>query len=459
MEYLTVTKEKTNIAITSVVAAVFLTVLKLVVGLATNSLGLISEAAHSALDLVAAGMTYYAVRFADRPPDEEHRYGHGKLENISAFIETLLLVATCGWIIIEAIDRFVSATHHVESSVWSFVVMGISIVVDISRSRALYRVAKKYNSQALEADALHFSSDVWSSLTVIVGLIFVTLGFPEFDAFAAIAVAVLVLFVSYRLGQRTIDALMDRVPKGKAKHIESVIKNVDGVEVVKSVRIRTSGTRLFVDTVVGIRRTLPFQQAHKIMDNIERAIHEIEPFADVIVHGEPFTSDDETIVDKIRMIVLNHHLSPPHNLQVHVSEGKYHIDFDIEYKEGHSFEEAHAVATALEEKINNEIQSVDRVTIHMEESEIKEHSLENVTHKEELLQQGIKKIVEQQSDVLYCTNVLILKENTSFHVSFDCALPKTKTLEEVHTIVSTIEQELYKYYPQIHRITIHAEPK
>ncbi len=265
MEYLTVTKEKTNIAITSVVAAVFLTVLKLVVGLATNSLGLISEAAHSALELVAAGMTYYAVRFADRPPDEEHRYGHGKLENISAFIETLLLVATCGWIIIEAIDRFVSATHHVESSVWSFVVMGISIVVDISRSRALYRVAKKYNSQALEADALHFSSDVWSSLTVIVGLIFVTLGFPEFDAFAAIAVAVLVLFVSYRLGQRTIDALMDRVPKGKAKHIESVIKNVDGVEVVKSVRIRTSGTRLFVDTVVGIRHTLPFQKTNKIL--------------------------------------------------------------------------------------------------------------------------------------------------------------------------------------------------
>jgi cation diffusion facilitator family transporter len=162
------TKEKKYIALTSVIAAVFLTAFKLGIGLWTNSLGILSEAAHSGLDLLAAIITLFAVSFADRPADEDHQYGHGKLENISAFIETLLLIVTCAWIVWEGVSRLLAHTHHIETNVWSFIVMGTSIVIDISRSRALYRVARKHNSQALEADALHFSSDVWSSLTVIV---------------------------------------------------------------------------------------------------------------------------------------------------------------------------------------------------------------------------------------------------------------------------------------------------
>lgn len=451
-------REKQRIASTSVVAAVFLMTLKLIVGLATNSLGLLSEAAHSGLDFLAAVMTYVAVRIADRPPDAEHHYGHGKFENISAFIETLLLVLTCAWIIYEALDRFFSHTHHVEVSIWSFLVMATSIIVDVTRSRALYRVAKKANSQALEADALHFSSDVWSSLTVIVGLLFVSFGFPEFDAFAAITVALLVLFVSYRLGQRTIDALMDRVPAGKLQTIEQTIRSVEGVEDVRSVRIRTSGARLFIDTVVGIRRTLPFQHAHAIMDTIERSIHAIEPFADVIVHAEPYTRDDETLIDKIRMIVLDHHFTTPHNLEVHLSNGKYHIDFDVEYIAGCSFEDAHKVASALEQRIKREIPSIEKVTIHLEESEIAEHSLVNVTDEQAPLARRIRDLVMKENAILSCENVTLLQEGNGFHLSLDCALSKTRTLEEVHTIVSGIERTLYDNFPLLRRITIHAEP-
>jgi len=206
--------EKRRIARNSVFAAIFLTLLKLVVGLETNSLGLISEAAHSGLDFLAALMTYFAVRLSDRPPDREHTYGHGKVENLSAFAETLLLIITCGWIIYEAVQRLFYRTSHVEASIWGFVVVVVAIGVDISRSRALGRVAKKYNSQALEADALHFSSDVWSALVVLLGLAFVALRYKWVDAVAGILVALLVLFVSYRLVRRTIDALMDRVPGG-----------------------------------------------------------------------------------------------------------------------------------------------------------------------------------------------------------------------------------------------------
>ena len=227
---LTAEKEKRLIALSSVFAAIFLTSFKLGIGLWTNSLGILSEAAHSGLDLLAAIMTLLAVTFADRPADEDHPYGHGKLENISAFVETLLLILTCAWIIWQGVNRLHAHTYHVETSIWSFVVMGVSILIDTGRSRALYRVARKHKSQALEADALHFSSDVWSSMTVIGGLLFVWLGYPEFDAVAAIGVALLALFESYRLGRRTIDALMDRVPHSVTKEVEGTIASVEGVD-------------------------------------------------------------------------------------------------------------------------------------------------------------------------------------------------------------------------------------
>ncbi|MCX7984409.1 MAG: cation-efflux pump [Bacteroidetes bacterium] len=451
--------EKQRVALSSVVAAIFLTTVKFVVGISTNSLGILSEAAHSGLDLLAAGMTYVAVRIADRPPDDEHHYGHGKLESISAFFETLLLIITCGWIIYEAIDRFFNRAHHVEVTVWSFLVMAISIVIDIGRSRALYKTAKKYHSQALEADALHFSSDVWSSFTVIVGLVFVSLGFPEFDAFAAIIVAVLILFVSYRMGQRTIDVLMDRVPKEKFRAIEEAIRSVPGVEEVRNIRVRSSGSHVFVDTVVAIRRTLPFQYAHDIMDKIEKKVLAIEPLADVIVHAEPYVSNDETLVDKIRMIVVDHHLAPPHNLEVHESDGKYHVDFDIEYKNSYTFVDAHAFTSKIEEKIKEELPSVEKVTIHIENVEGNEHTLTNVTNAEDSLAKRICELVLTHDDILSCRNVTILQGGEKYHVSFDCSLRRTKTIEEVHSIISNIERTLYKNIPQISRITIHAEPE
>src|SRR3989339_236206 len=176
------TKEKKSIALTSVIAAIFLTGFKLVIGLLTGSLGILSEALHSALDLVAAIITFFAVRFADVPPDEGHNYGHGKIENYSALVETLLLVITCAWIIYEAIRRLITHEVHIEVTVWSFAVIVTSIIIDFSRSRALYKVAKKHDSQALEADALHFSTDIWSSTVVLIGLIGVTFNFQYADS-------------------------------------------------------------------------------------------------------------------------------------------------------------------------------------------------------------------------------------------------------------------------------------
>jgi divalent metal cation (Fe/Co/Zn/Cd) transporter len=337
--------------------------------------------------------------------------------------------------------------------------MGVAILIDTSRSRALYRVARKYNSQALEADALHFSSDVWSSLTVIVGLFFVWLGYPEFDAVAAIGVALLVLFVSYRLGRRTIDALMDRVPHSLTKEVESTIRSVEGVEELRKVRIRTSGAHMFVDTIVAIRRTIPFQSAHSIMDSIERAVHDKYPNADVVVHAEPFETKDETIIDKIRMIVMDKGLRAPHNIEVHLTGGKYFIDFDLEYAEGKSFPEAHEMTSEIERQIQSALQSVGKVTIHMEEYHPSERILMNVTEAEMNLSKEIQEVTERHKDVFACKDLTLLKEGHQYNATLTCQIEKTKTLDEVHQIISDVEAVLFRHFKQLRRIMIHAEPK
>jgi cation diffusion facilitator family transporter len=455
----TASKEKRFIALTSVFAAIFLTCFKLGIGLWTNSLGILSEAAHSGLDLLAAIITFFAVTLADRPADEDHPYGHGKLENISAFVETFLLILTCAWIIWEGVSRLITHSHHVETNIWSFIVMGVAILIDASRSRALYRVARKHNSQALEADALHFSSDIWSSLTVMGGLFFVWLGYPEFDAVAAVGVALLVLFVSYRLGRRTIDALMDRVPHSLTKEVENAIQSVNGVEELRKVRIRTSGAHIFVDTVVAIRRTIPFQNAHSIMDNIERAVHDIHPNADVVVHSEPFEANDETIVDKIRMIVMDQGLRAPHNIEVHLTDGKYFIDFDVEYAEGKSFTEAHEITSEIEQQIRRALPSTGKVTIHMEEYHPSERVLMNVTEAEMNLAKEIQEVTERHADVFTCKDLTLLKEGHQYNATLTCQIEKMKTLDEVHQIISDVEAVLFRHFKQLRRITIHAEPK
>ncbi len=288
-------RDKQSAALSSVLAAVGLTAMKLVVGLLTGSLGILAEAAHSGLDLAAALMTWFAVRVSDRPADSGHLYGHGKVENLSALAETLLLLATCAWIIYEAVHRLLFHRIDVEVTVWSFAVMFVSIAVDISRSRMLSRAARRYRSQALEADALHFSTDVWSSSVVILGLIGVLIGervpglrfAGEADAVAAIGVAILVVWVSFLLGRRTVAALVDAAPAGMEDQIVRAVQALPGVTDCHNVRLRYSGAQLFVDIHVLLDGSQSLRQAHALTEVIEQSIQQLVPDADVTVHPEP----------------------------------------------------------------------------------------------------------------------------------------------------------------------------
>jgi len=298
MDRATATSEKTHVAMTSLLAAVCITAIKVVVGVATQSLGILAEAAHSALDLIAAAATWWAVRAADRPADAEHLFGHGKIENLSALFEVLLLLVTCGWIVYSAIKRLLGGQVHVTVGVWSFGVMVLSIVVDYSRSRALRRAAVKHNSQALEADALHFETDIWSSLAVIAGLICVAVGqrwpaaamLKHGDAIAALAVAVIAASVTLRMGLRTLRALTDAAPPGMEAAVRTAVEAVPGVVDCHSIRVRTAGPRVFIDVHMTVDGGKSVSEAHDMADMAESAVMSVIPNADITIHTEPQAS-------------------------------------------------------------------------------------------------------------------------------------------------------------------------
>lgn len=280
-------KEKKVVAGWSIVAAVFLTAFKLIIGIVTGSLGILSEALHSALDLVAAVITWFAVRYSDLPPDENHSYGHGKIENLSALFESILLIVTCVWIFIEAADRLVSGNLHIEVTIWAYLVVIISIIVDISRSRALNRVAKKYNSQALEADALHFSTDIWSSAVVLVGLILASFEIFAADSIAAILVGFIVLIVTFRLIKRSVDGLLDRVPVAIRNKVLEILQNETAIVHFHDLRVRSSGADYFIDITIHLSPELSLHDAHIISDEFEQKITGLIPRSKVQVHVEP----------------------------------------------------------------------------------------------------------------------------------------------------------------------------
>ena len=288
--------EKFKVTLLSVFAALFLTAIKFIVGISTNSLGILSEALHSGLDLVAALITFFAVRIADKPADTEHNFGHGKVENFSALIEAILLLATCGWIIHEAIQRLTGHGEDVSVTVWSYVVVILAIIVDLWRAGALKRVAKKYNNQAIEADALHFSTDILSSLVVLIGLIFAQVGgkFIIADSIAGLIVAAIVVLISIQLAKRAINSLLDAAPPAITKTAQEILDSDPEIHDYHDLKIRSSGEGYFIMVSLHVKPDLTLKQAHNISNRIERRIKDAIQFPTTVdIHIEPDDHNEE----------------------------------------------------------------------------------------------------------------------------------------------------------------------
>ena len=280
-------KEKERVAVLSIIAAVILTGSKFVIGIITGSIGLLSEALHSCLDLVATVVTYFSVRVSDKPADKEHHFGHGKVENMSALIQTVLLLMTCGWIVYEAVQRLITKNVEIEVNVWAYIVIITSIIIDITRSRALSRMAKKHNSQALQAGALHFSTDIWSSCVVLLGLICAQFGFYYADPIAALFVALLVLYVCYELGKRAIDILLDKAPAQSFESVTEILDHHPEIKKYHNLKLRTAGADTFVSFNIHLEPTMSFTDIHRFCDHLEKDIEQKIPRCEVYIHAEP----------------------------------------------------------------------------------------------------------------------------------------------------------------------------
>ena len=456
--------EKRRAALSSVLAAIFLTLIKLVVGILTGSLGIMAEALHSGLDLVAAAVTLFAVRVSGRPADREHPYGHGKVENLSALFEVLLLLATCVWIIYEAIQRLFFKSVEVEVTFWAFAVMIIAIVVDASRSRLLYRVAKKYNSQALEADALHFSTDIWSSSVVIVGLVLVklsgVLGVPwlaKADAVAAMGVAGIVVWVSVQLGQRTVTALLDGVPASLRDDVVYAAR-VPGVVEVTRVRVRRSGPEAFADIRLAVQRDASFERTQDIAAAAEAAVGRVLPGADVVVEVEPVRADHEDLPTTIRLLAARYDLGA-HGIRIYdMGTGGHATELHLEVRDGLTLDEAHAQASAFEQALREAVPGITEVVTHLEP--VGEGSVRRAatTADEATIMEALKHLSEEIGVNCQPHSVTLRRDAGELQLSLHCTLDGEISIADAHAVAERAESLLRSQVPDLGRVVIHVEP-
>ncbi|MBO4369639.1 MAG: cation transporter, partial [Desulfovibrio sp.] len=335
--------KKRRAALTSFLSAFLLTFLKLIVGLATNSLGLLSEALHSGFDLIAAGLTWIAVVIASHPADEGHPFGHGKAENLSALAQTVFLLATCAWIAYEGLTRLFSGASTYHPSFYCVLIMLISIGVDLNRVRILKRVAREERSQALEADALHFSTDLLSSGVVLLGVFAAWLAeflkapkeytelLAQADTFAALIVAVIILVTSLRMVRSSVNALMDGIPKGLLEKLTKEVEKLPGIKGVPKLRVRESGAQTFVDLTVIVAHSLSLASSHTLAHDAENAIQTLIPKADVTVHTEPEEKKEPDSPFAFVTLCAARHGLHLHHVAIVGEEEPHYLELHVEF--------------------------------------------------------------------------------------------------------------------------------
>ncbi|HZN29960.1 MAG TPA: cation-efflux pump [Xanthobacteraceae bacterium] len=451
---------KQKAALSSIAASAGLTLAKSVVGVATGSLAILSEAAHSLLDLAATVMTYFAVRVSGKPADEEHHYGHGKVESVTALAETALLFLLSGIVIWEALQRLLGGHGHaVEATLWAFAVIFASILVDFFRARVLYRVAAETSSEALEADALHFGSDMWSSIAVLGGLGAVALGYPWADSAAAVVVAVFICVAGWRLGRRTIDTLTDTAPAGAADKIRAAAAHVPGVVAVERVRARPAGDVLFVDLVVAVSRTLPLDRVAAITARVEGAVGALFPKVEATVNTEPRALDDETMLERVMVIARNRGLAV-HHVTVHAIGGRLSISLDLEVDGNLALSRAHEIADGLEQAVRDELGPEVEVETHIEPLQPRDQRGRDAPPERVREMHGALIAIAGEIDLLGEVHDVRVRETDDGEiVNFHCMVDPSLSVTDMHEKVDEVERALRQRFPSIKRVIGHAEPQ
>jgi cation diffusion facilitator family transporter len=433
---------------------------------------MLSEAAHSGIDLIASLLTFTSVRFSDRPADAEHAFGHGKVENLSAAVETALMIASCVWIAIEAVVRILHPSRlQLRFSIWPFVVLLLSILVDSARSAALHRVAEAHRSEALEADAMHFGTDIWSSAAVIVGLLFSFAGqrwnLPALryaDPIAALVVATIILRVTWRLARTTLDSLLDATPPEVRDlvqgHMLRDLQAIPDVLSVQRLRVRRSGSDYFVDLTLGLPRALSFQRSEQVTSEATAAVQKRLEGADVVVKTVPTATLDESPFDRVRAVAARRNLNV-HDVTLQQYEGALHLEQHLEVPESMSLRNAHEIATQLENDIRREVPGIATLLTHIEgEPATIAHIATVETAKN--LEAQLRKTATHFPEILDIHEITVTRgydgSPNAIQVNCHCTLPDDLPMSRVHAIITDFENEFRLHHPQVTRVLIHPEP-
>jgi cation diffusion facilitator family transporter len=450
---------KERAAIISLVASLVMAAVKLALGLALGSLALITDALHSVVDFVATGMTYLAVRWGDRPPDESHPYGHGKFESLAAMAEATLLLLLAGGVMVEAIRRLAEGAPPPTFTVLVFIVLGVEIAVNSWRASVLRRVGRETGSRALEANSLHFTSDVFSSLAVMAGFVLIGLGYGWGDAAAAVAVALLIAFLALRLLRRTVDDLVDRAPPGLARALEDMIADVSGVVDVQAVRIRPVGPRFFVDATVNVPRSLSVEQAAAVKERVAEAAQTVLGNAEIVVQSNPVALDDETIHERVLLVAARENAAV-HHVTVHHAGERLAVALDLEVDAALPLGAAHEQADRLEQAIRTELGAETEVETHIEplmpvirspgeiDAELR-GEFEALLRRQAVGIPGLSEIHD----------VRVRQSPAGYVVVAHCRLDPAEPVRSVHEKVDALERAVREERPEIARILIHAEPR
>jgi cation diffusion facilitator family transporter len=443
-------------ALVSVFAAVALIALKLGAGLASHSLGLISEALHSGTDLIAALLTFFALGVAVRPADPGHQYGHGKAEHLSALAEAAILALASAFIAWRAITHLVGAREaSVEATWYAFVAIGVVLVVDVSRTAVLWRASRRYRSPALAASALHFTSDLGGSAAVLLGLILVSAGYQNADSAAALFVAVLVLLAATRLMKRNVDVLMDRAPADAEEAAREAIERIEPAVNLRRLRMRQAGGRQFADVVIGVAPGAAVGQGHAAADRVEAAVESVLPGSDVVVHVEP-QEDEAALRERAHNAALGvPRVREVHNVSVLDVAGHTEVSLHLKLPGELSLEEAHEVANQVEGAIRAAVPEVDSVQTHLEplaETAAGTQLVDDAAEREVVLR-IVRDITGEEPRELRFVHT---EDGVLAYVTL--GLDPSSPLSEAHARASEIEERIHRARPDIADVIVHTEP-
>ena len=455
---------KRRVALKSMLAATCMTALKLVAGLISGSLGVLSDAAHSGLDLAGAAITFFSVRVSDKPADEDHTYGHGKVENLSAFFEAGLMAISCIWIIWEAIQRILHNTFELRYSIWPVLVLLTSIAVDYWRSRELRRIADRTGSPALATDAYHFASDIWASLAVLAGLLATWIGVAFHidwlryaDPMAAILVSVVILRTTTTLTKEAIGVLMDQIPAETRQRVIREAERVPGVLAVEQARVRRAGPNYFADLTLALPRNYTFEHTGELVRAATEAVHRALPTADVVIHTVPRQARAESIFDRIRAVAARNNVAV-HDLSVQSLHGKLHVELHVEIDETMRLLEAHNFVSNLEAEIMRETPEVDSILTHIESEPATIEQPQEVIEKERRIEKALRDAASHYPEIVDVHQITVGRTAEHITMSCHCTLPDDLSMYRVHEIITALEDRFKLACPEVHRVTIHPEP-